>query len=46
VHESIYRDHHILEHVLMMIARDDSKETIFETVELLRQLNHDAEPNP
>lgn len=37
VHESVYRSYHILSYVLAMIARGDSKQTIFEIVELLRQ---------
>jgi len=37
VHESSYRSYHILNHVLLMIERNDSKETIFETVALLRE---------
>lgn len=36
VHESVFRAHHILDHVLIMVERGDSKETIFEVVEMLR----------
>ena len=36
VHESCYRSFHILNNVLGMIERGDSKETIFEVVEHLR----------
>ena len=37
VHESCFRSYHILNHVLKMVERGDSKETIFEVVELLRE---------
>lgn len=35
VHESCYKSYHILEHVLKMVERGDSKETILEMVQLL-----------
>lgn len=38
-HESIYRKYHILDKVLEMIDRGDSKETIFEVVGLLESNN-------
>lgn len=37
LHESSFRSYHILEQVLKMVEREDSKETIFEVVELLKQ---------
>lgn len=36
IHESIYRSYSLLDHVLLMIDRGDSKETIFEVVDLLK----------
>lgn len=36
IHESIFQSYHILDKVLQMIDRGDSKETIFEVVEFLR----------
>jgi hypothetical protein len=36
-HESLYRSYHILNLVLKMIERGDSKETIFETVEFIKE---------
>lgn len=36
IHESVFRSYHILDHVLKMIEREDSKETIFEVVEFLK----------
>lgn len=36
VHESVYRSYHILEYVLLMVERGDSRETIYEMAELLR----------
>ncbi len=35
-HESLLRSFHILNHVLDMVNRGDSKETIFEVVQLLK----------
>jgi len=35
VHESCYRSYHILEQVMKMVERGDSKETIFEVKEML-----------
>lgn len=37
IHESCFRSFHILERVLTMVERDDSKETIFEVVEFLQE---------
>lgn len=37
IHESCYRSYHILDQVLNMVKRGDSKETIFEVVEFLRE---------
>lgn len=37
IHESTYRSYHILNMVLEMIERGDSKETIVEVVNFLRQ---------
>jgi len=36
VHESIFRSYHILEYVLIMVERGDSKDTIMEVVKLLK----------
>lgn len=43
VHESCYRSYHILEQVLQMVERVDSKETIFEVVDMLREYPLDTE---
>ena len=43
VHESVYRSYDILEHVLKMVERGDSKETIFEVVEFLKCYPVDTE---
>jgi hypothetical protein len=43
IHESCFRSYHILEHVLKMIEREDSKETIFEIVEFLNCYPIDTE---
>lgn len=37
-HESVLRSYQILDYVLGMVERGDSKETIFEVVEMLREL--------
>lgn len=37
IHESCYRSYSILEKVLIMVERGDSKETIFEVVEFLKE---------
>ena len=37
IHESCYRSYSILEKVLVMVERGDSKETIFEVVEFLKE---------
>ena len=37
VHESMLRSYHILELVLEMIERGDSKESIFDVVKFLRE---------
>ena len=37
VHESIFRAYYILEHILIMVNRGDSKETINEVAELLNE---------
>jgi hypothetical protein len=37
IHESCFRSYSILDHVLKMVERGDSKETIFEVVEFLKQ---------
>lgn len=42
LHESCFRSYHILDKVLEMIGRNDSKETINEVVELLRQRSEDV----
>ena len=36
VHESVYRSYHILDHILVMVERGDSAETIAEVAELLK----------
>ena len=36
-HESCFRSYSILEQVLIMVERGDSKETIFEVVEFLKE---------
>lgn len=36
IHESVFRSYHILEYVLIMVERGDSKETIQEVVNLLK----------
>lgn len=36
-HESVFKSYHILAHVLEMVKRGDSKESIFELVELLKE---------
>lgn len=36
-HESILRSYHILEYVLGMVERGDSKETILDVVEILQE---------
>lgn len=43
IHESCYRSYHILDKVMEMINRNDSKETIIEMVEFLRQYPIDTE---
>lgn len=43
VHESCFQSFHILNFVLIMVERGDSKETILELVEMLR--NIDCNPN-
>lgn len=35
VHESIFRSYHILDKVIQMIDRGDSKQTIFEMIDYL-----------
>lgn len=35
-HESIYQSYHILEKVIEMLQRNDSNETILETIKLLK----------
>ncbi len=37
-HESVLRSFHIVSHVLKMVQRGDSKETILEVVTLLKNL--------
>lgn len=37
IHESCFRSYSILEQVLIMVKRGDSKETIFEIVEFLKE---------
>ena len=37
IHESCFRSYSILEQVLIMVERGDSKETIFEVVEFLKE---------
>jgi len=36
IHESCFRAYHILEQVLTMVERGDTKETIFDVVQLLK----------
>ena len=36
IHESCFRSYDILEQVLIMVKRGDTKETIFEVVEFLK----------
>lgn len=43
IHESVYRSYHILEYVLNMVERGDSKDSIFEVVEFLREYPIDTE---
>lgn len=43
IHESCYRSYHILDQVLNTVERGDSKETIFEMVEFLREYPLDRE---
>jgi hypothetical protein len=42
-HESLYRSYHILDYVLKLVERDDSKDTIFEVVDYLRAKNVERE---
>lgn len=35
IHESCFKSTHILKHVLKMVERGDSRQTIFEVVDLL-----------
>jgi hypothetical protein len=37
IHESCFRSYHILRQVLVMVDRGDSKETIFEVANMLRE---------
>lgn len=39
VHESCFRSYQILEKVKIMLNRDDSKETIMETIEMMETKN-------
>ena len=43
LHESCFRSYHILEQVLLMVERGDSKESIFEVVEYLREVEDKKE---
>lgn len=43
IHESCFRSYHILEQVLKMVERGDSKETIFEVTEMLNKYPIDTE---
>lgn len=43
IHESCFRNSQILVHVLTMIERGDSKDTIFEVVDLLKTTPYEAE---
>ena len=43
IHESCFRSYDILEQVLVMVERGDSKETILQVVEFLRCYPIDAE---
>ena len=45
-HESMYRSYHILEKVLEMVDRGDSKETIFEVVNFLQSPLKLFQPSP
>ena len=36
IHESVFRSYHLLDYVITMVERGDSKETIFEMVEFLK----------
>lgn len=38
VHESVFRSYHILDKVMEMVIRGDSKETIIEVVNFLNQI--------
>jgi hypothetical protein len=42
-HESLFRCNSILDYVLKMIKRGDSKETIIDTVEFLRSYKKESE---
>lgn len=44
LHESCYRSYHILNHVLTMVERGDSKETIFEVADFLKSYPDQPEP--
>lgn len=41
MHESLFKSYHILEIVLEMVKRGDSKETIFEVVEHLKDTENE-----
>lgn len=43
VHESAFRSYHILNQVLKMVDRNDSRDSIFEVVELLKSNPIDTE---
>lgn len=43
VDQSVFRNSSILEHVLVMVDRGDTKETIFEVVEFLKECPLDTE---
>ena len=43
IHESCFRSYDILEQVLIMVERGDTKETIFEVVEFLKCYPIDTE---
>jgi len=43
VHESCFRSYSILEYVLIMVERGDTKQTIFEVVEFLKEYPIDTE---
>lgn len=44
-HESLYRVTHVLDHVVKMIIREDSKDSILEMIGFLRYYEKDVDNN-